>query len=85
MGSSDRRILSFGVFRYPLGTALFQAILTYALTVVSVYVAGMVINALAPSFGSKSNLENAMKLVVLFHDPGLDRRRLQHSSRSWEF
>ncbi len=65
-----RRILSFGVFRYPLGTALFQALLTYALTVVSVYVGGMVINALAPSFGSKSNLENAMKLVVFSMIPG---------------
>lgn len=65
-----RRILSFGVFRYPLGTALFQALLTYALTVVSVYIGGMVINALAPSFGSKSNLENAMKLVVFSMIPG---------------
>lgn len=65
-----RRILSFGVFRYPLGTALFQALLTYALTVVSVYVGGMVINALAPSFGSKSNLENAMKLIVFSMIPG---------------
>jgi len=64
-----KRILSF-VFRYPLGTALFQAILTYALTVASVYVAGMVISALAPSFGSKSNLENAMKLVVFSMIPG---------------
>jgi len=65
-----RRILSFGVFRFPLGTALFHALVTYALTVASVYVAGMVINALAPSFGSKSNLENAMKLVVFSMIPG---------------
>jgi hypothetical protein len=65
-----RRLLSFGVFRYPLGTALFQGILFYALTVVSVYIAGMVVNALAPSFGSKANLENAMKLVVYSMIPG---------------
>ncbi|MBN1938319.1 MAG: YIP1 family protein [Candidatus Aminicenantes bacterium] len=65
-----RRIPYLGAFRYPLGSALFQAILFYALTVVSVYVAGMVVNALAPSFGSKANLENAMKLVVYGMIPG---------------
>jgi len=70
LGLIGRRILSFGVYRYPLGTALFQSILWYVLSVVSVYVAGFVVNALAPSFGSKQNLENAMKLVVYSMIPG---------------
>jgi hypothetical protein len=68
-GLVGRRVLSFGVFRYPLGTALFQSLLMYVLTVVSAYVAGMVVNALAPTFASKSTLENAMKLVVYAMTP----------------
>ncbi|MHB8054512.1 MAG: Yip1 family protein [Candidatus Aminicenantales bacterium] len=64
-----RRILSFGTFRWPIGTALVGAVVSYVLSVVSIYVAGFVINLLAPSFGSKPNLENAMKLVVYSMTP----------------
>jgi len=63
-GLIGRRVPFVGWVRLPIGSALFQAILYYIFTLVSVYVFGIVINALAPSFGSKQNLPNAMKLAV---------------------
>ena len=58
------RVPFVGAYRIPLGTSILRAILYYALSVVSAYVAGIVVNALAPTFGSKPSLENAMKLAV---------------------
>jgi hypothetical protein len=46
-----------------------QAILTYVLGLASIYLFGLVINALAPNFGSKPGLENAMKLAVYAMTP----------------
>jgi len=59
-----RRIPLLGWFRLPIGSALLHAILLFVLSLVSVYALGFIINALAPSFGSKPNQENAMKLAV---------------------
>jgi peptidoglycan biosynthesis protein MviN/MurJ (putative lipid II flippase) len=39
-------------------------IVSYILSLVSVYVLGIVINALAPTFSSKQDINNAMKLAV---------------------
>lgn len=58
------RVPFIGAYRIPMGTSIFRAILYYALSVVSVYVAGFVVDALAPTFASKKGLENAMKLVA---------------------
>ncbi len=63
-GLIGRRIPLLGWIRMPMGSALLSAILTYVLSLVSVYVLGLVINALAPSFGSKQNQVMAMKLAV---------------------
>jgi len=63
------RVPFFGNLRLPLGTSLFRALVTYVLTVVSAYVAGIIVNALAPTFASKQNMENAMKLVVYSMTP----------------
>jgi hypothetical protein len=68
-GLVGKRIPFIGWVRFPIGSALFQAILYYVFTLVSVYVFGIVINALAPSFGSKQSLENAMKLAVYSMTP----------------
>jgi hypothetical protein len=68
-GLVGKRIPFVGWVRFPIGSALFQAILYYAFTLVSVYAFGIVINALAPSFGSKQSLENAMKLAVYSMTP----------------
>jgi hypothetical protein len=70
-GLVGKKIPFVGWVRYPIGSALFQAILYYVFTLVSIYVFGIVINALAPSFGSKQNLLNAMKLAVYSMTPML--------------
>lgn len=68
-GLVGKRIPFAGWVRFPIGSALFQAILYYVFTLVSVYVFGIVINALAPSFGSKQSPETAMKLAVYSMTP----------------
>jgi hypothetical protein len=68
-GLIGRRIPLLGWFKLPMGTALLYAILTFVLSLVSVYALGFIVNALAPSFGSKQNLENAMKLAVFSMTP----------------
>jgi len=68
-GLIGRRIPLLGWFKLPMGTALLYAILTFVLSLVSVYALGFIVNALAPSFGSKQSLENAMKLAVFSMTP----------------
>ena len=58
-----------GTYRFGLGTSLLRAIIYYVLILVSAYVVGMVINALAPSFGSKPSVDHAMKLAVYSMTP----------------
>ncbi len=58
-----------GFFRIPFTYALVWAIVWYVLILVALYVEGLVINALAPSFGSKQNMTNACKLAVYSSTP----------------
>jgi len=58
-----------GFFRIPFTYALVWAIVWYVLTLVALYVEGLVINALAPSFGSKQSAVNAYKLAVYSSTP----------------
>jgi hypothetical protein len=69
-GLIGRHIPFYGPYKEPIGRALFHAILFYVFTLVATYVFGLVINALAPSFGSKQSMENAMKLAVYSMTPG---------------
>jgi hypothetical protein len=48
----------------PVGTALIQAIVSYALALVAPYVLALVAGALAPSFGAKAETAQALKLAV---------------------
>lgn len=59
-----------GVYRVGIISALLRGVVFAALQLVSAYIFGFVINALAPTFGSKPNLENAMKLAVYSMTPG---------------
>jgi len=68
-GLVGRKIPFAGWVRFPIGSAIFQAILYYVFTLASVYVFGIVINALAPSFGSKQDPVTAMKLAVYSMTP----------------
>jgi len=58
-----------GWARYGIGRAFFYGILSYILTLASVYIFGLVINLLAPSFSSKQDNVNAMKLAVYAMTP----------------
>lgn len=63
--------LGFGhlVYRIPFGLALIWAIIYYILVLAGLYIQGIVINALAPSFSSKQNAVNAFKLAVYAYTP----------------
>jgi len=69
-GLIGRRYPFIGWVRMGLGTSLLRAVFSYILSLVMVYVFALIINALAPTFGSKPNLENAMKLAVYSLTPG---------------
>ena len=49
---------------------LLAAALTYVLSLLSAYIVGIVIDALAPSFGSEKNMLQSMKLSVYAMTPG---------------
>jgi hypothetical protein len=53
-----------GMYRFSLVTALLRAIVFYVFQLAAAYGFGLIINALAPTFGSKQNPVNAMKLAV---------------------
>jgi len=69
MALIGRRIPFIGWYRYDIGTAILYAILTYIFSLVTVYVFGIIINALAPTFSSKSDATNAMKIAVFSMTP----------------
>ena len=52
------------VYRMPIGTAITSAVVTYVLTLVGVYVAALVIDALAPTFGGTKNQMQALKVAA---------------------
>lgn len=56
--------IGFGTFRIPPGRALIWAILTYVLSLAGVYIFALIIDALAPSFGSKKDMNRSMKVTV---------------------
>lgn len=58
-----------GWYRFGLGSALLRSIFYYVLALVTVFVLGIIINALAKTFDSKQNQENAMKLAVFSMTP----------------
>jgi hypothetical protein len=64
------RVPFVGWVRFGIGTALLRSIVYYIFILVSVYIFGIVINALAPSFSSKQSMENAMKLAIFSMTPG---------------
>jgi hypothetical protein len=56
-------VLGFGgLFRLSIGWGISQAIVSFVLAIVGVFVLAWVINALAPSFGAKQDMSQAIKL-----------------------
>jgi len=64
-----RRLPVVGLYRWPFGRALGNAIVAYVLSLVTVYLFALIINELAPSFGSAKNLTSAFKLAVYSMTP----------------
>jgi len=58
-----------GWVRSGIGRALLHGIFYYVLTVASVYLLGIIVNVLAPSFNSKQNQEKAMNLAAFSMTP----------------
>jgi hypothetical protein len=71
MGIVGVNLGMFGSFRYPIESAVVGGILMYILSIVDVYIIGIVINALAPSFASKQDENQAMKLAAYSATAGL--------------
>ncbi len=55
---------SFGSIRLEIGTSLTWAILTFILSLVSVYALAWIIDSLAPSFGSTKDFISSLKVAV---------------------
>ncbi|MBP7706473.1 MAG: YIP1 family protein [Candidatus Aminicenantes bacterium] len=64
------RLPMVGRYRWPVGSALASAILTYVLALASVYLFALIINELAPSFASAKNMTAALKLAAYSMTPG---------------
>src|SRR5580693_2725756 len=64
------RTLPFiGTYHVPLTTGLTLAVVTYALSLVGIFLLSLIINALAPSFGGQKNSAQALKLAVYSYTP----------------
>jgi len=54
----------FGSYKVPLGSGVLYLVLYYVLSVVSIYVVALIVDALAPSFGSQKDMIASLKVVV---------------------
>jgi Yip1 domain len=52
------------VYRVPIASAITSAIVTYVLTLVGIYVASLIIDALAPTFGATKSPIQALKVAA---------------------
>ena len=58
------RVPFLGTYRTPVGTAITQAVVTYVLTLVAVFVLALIIDALAPTFNGTANRIQALKVAA---------------------
>jgi hypothetical protein len=58
-----------GAYRLSLGASIAHAVVTYVLALASVYVLGLVIDALAPTFNGTKNSMQALKLAAYSSTP----------------
>lgn len=59
-----------GTYRTPFVWGLVLAIYQFVMAVVSCFVVGFIIDALAPNFGGQKNFEQAFKVAVYAYTPG---------------
>ncbi len=60
-----------GTFRLPLVNSLSMAVVQYVLTLIGIYILGLIINALASSFSGVKNEIQALKVAVYCATPSL--------------
>jgi MFS family permease len=65
-----RRLPFYGWYRWNIGSALVYAVFMYIAALATVYILGLIIDALAPNFASQKNQLSAMKLAVFSMTPG---------------
>jgi hypothetical protein len=71
LGSTIIGYHAFGYsFRVPFGRGLGGAIMTYALSLAGVYLYGFIIDALAPTFGSKKDMNASLKVSIFSSTAG---------------
>jgi hypothetical protein len=58
-----------GTFRTGLATGLVLAVFAFVMAIVTVFVVGLIIDALAPSFGGEKNSLRALKVAVYSYTP----------------
>lgn len=63
------RLPFVGTWRTPIGSAVTSAVVTYVLTLVGVYVIGLIIDNLAPTFGGTRNAVQALKVATYSYTP----------------
>jgi hypothetical protein len=61
--------VSVGTFREPVASGVSNAVISYLLTFMVVYVVAMIIDLLAGFFGGRRHFMNALKLSVYAHTP----------------
>ncbi len=71
MSAVGIRISVMETFRIPLINSFSSAVLQYILTLIGIYILGIIINALAPSFSGKKNEIQALKVAVYSATPSL--------------
>ncbi len=64
-----RRLPFVGWYRYGIGSSLLYAVFYYVVSLATVYVLGLIINALAPTFASKQDPIGAIKLAAFSMTP----------------
>lgn len=65
-----RRLPVVGLYRWSIGRALGNAIVSYLFALATVYLFALIINELAPNFASAKNMTSALKLAVYSMTPG---------------
>jgi hypothetical protein len=65
-----RRLPVVGLYRWSVGRALGNAIVSYIFALATVYLFALIINELAPNFASTKNMTSALKLAVYSMTPG---------------
>lgn len=71
MSAVGTRISFVGTFRLPLVNSLSMAVVQYVLTLIGIYILGLIINALASSFSGVKNEIQALKVAVYCATPSL--------------